>query len=642
MSAPASARRRLGLAVAALAALAVLGYAALPRLIASVTERALTAHGLTAVRIEPGYAGPKRLPIHTLELSGRGAGRSFTLIARDLEIGYSLAQLLDGRIARLRISEAALRLEPAPEEPAANAAAEPPLPGHWVEAFPLDELVIGRLQIESRQPDTPVRVLIVRGEAHRRADRIESRWTLAHEDHELFHAALALTASGELKITAFPPDAPDRPVLTAINTIAPAGAGRIGGHGTLDARLGPLDAMFALALPAALTPLEGRVQAHWNWETAAAPAGDFNGALTLDVSALRLGTSLRDGALHLDATVTGRGDTLQWRIGERLHLAARPDPARLALTGAGGRAPEPAPEPLVLGAPRGLAGEFARTPTGDRVTLAGGAELTLRQLHTPEAQVPALTLALPRGARLIRDAATGAWRSEGFDMALGAPAIDTRLPALGRLDHVALSARIASGPLVPLPSLTIRHAAVSLLGGRVQGRDIHYRSGRGTSSFVLELEQLDLARIVALERQQEIEASGRLDGTLPVTLAPGGARIADGRLRATPPGGVIRYRAGEGVRSMAESNPNLDLVLRALSNYHYDELEIEVSYAENGDLALAVAMGGRNPDWNAGHPVHLNINVEENVPMLLRSLRLAEDVGGAVEKRVRERPAAPR
>jgi hypothetical protein len=79
------------------------------------------------------------------------------------------------------------------------------------------------------------------------------------------------------------------------------------------------------------------------------------------------------------------------------------------------------------------------------------------------------------------------------------------------------------------------------------------------------------------------------------------------------------------------------LVQDVLSNYHYAKLEADVDYSETGDLALRVAMEGQNPDWNAGQPINLNINLTENIPMLLRSLRLTGDISEQIEKRVLER-----
>jgi hypothetical protein len=62
-----------------------------------------------------------------------------------------------------------------------------------------------------------------------------------------------------------------------------------------------------------------------------------------------------------------------------------------------------------------------------------------------------------------------------------------------------------------------------------------------------------------------------------------------------------------------------------------------VDYAENGELALRLALAGRNPGWNKGQPINLNVNISENIPTLLRSLRLADDISIELEKWLKER-----
>jgi hypothetical protein len=188
-----------------------------------------------------------------------------------------------------------------------------------------------------------------------------------------------------------------------------------------------------------------------------------------------------------------------------------------------------------------------------------------------------------------------------------------------------------------LPPITVDDATVTLLGGRLRARGVRYDSKSETNHFAIDLENLDVARIVAMERQFGVEASGALDGHLPFSVTPRGITIAGGQLRAPPPGGVVRYTPNEAARAMAASNPSVKLVQDALSNYHYTKLEADVDYSETGDLALRVAMAGQNPDWNAGQPINLNINLTDNIPMLLRSLRLADDISEQVEKRVLER-----
>ena len=47
---------------------------------------------------------------------------------------------------------------------------------------------------------------------------------------------------------------------------------------------------------------------------------------------------------------------------------------------------------------------------------------------------------------------------------------------------------------------------------------------------------------------------------------------------------------------------------------------MSVQYQEDGNLWLNTRLEGRNPGWQNGRPVHFNLNVEENIPALLKTL----------------------
>ena len=62
----------------------------------------------------------------------------------------------------------------------------------------------------------------------------------------------------------------------------------------------------------------------------------------------------------------------------------------------------------------------------------------------------------------------------------------------------------------------------------------------------------------------------------------------------------------------------------------------ELSYNREGDLELAMQLKGRNPDMEGSRPVILNLNVENNVPQMLKSLQAARAVEELLERRLAE------
>jgi hypothetical protein len=51
---------------------------------------------------------------------------------------------------------------------------------------------------------------------------------------------------------------------------------------------------------------------------------------------------------------------------------------------------------------------------------------------------------------------------------------------------------------------------------------------------------------------------------------------------------------------------------------------------------LAVRLEGYNPEIEGGRPFHYNLNISENLPALLQSLRLSDEVSERVERRIRQ------
>jgi hypothetical protein len=632
---------------AALAGLVLIAYLALPLVLAGWLERILTDKGFTNVRIELGYPGLHEMRVHRLALTGAGAGQDFTFSASELDLDYDLATLPRGRLRHLHIPDATLRIHPGapdivtPPEPVSILLL---LPARWLAAVPLQKLDVDKLLVEWRKRDGSILSGSVHGQAQRDDTQLNTRWSLASETRPLAEITLHAATTGELTVALARPDAPDKPIVRAHATMVANESDTVAVRGSLEAQFGPLATLLSpwLALPKTVIPVDGRLLARWYGtgpaELPAAPgAADFSGNLSLELSALRLGTILQDGNLRLDATLATRDGSIHWRISDSLRCSAYLNPAVLALTGHADRSRYVrTAKPLVVRAPHGLSGQLMRTPAL-QLAIAPGSVWVVEQLESPDVRISKLTATLPVATLLTHEPRRSQWTTGGLAVALDVPVIQPEFAAIGAVERLTLAAKLGAGPLAPLPPVTVNDAAMTVFGGRVRAQDVHYDRARDTNAFALDLEHIDLARIVAVEQQQQIEASGTLDGRLPINITPRGVRIEDGTLRASAAGGVIRYHPNQTVRSMAQANPNLKLVLDALSNYHYSKLDVGVNYAENGDLVLQVAMAGRNPDWNANQPVSLNVNLSENIPILLRSLRLASDISEKVEQRVRER-----
>ena len=183
------------------------------------------------------------------------------------------------------------------------------------------------------------------------------------------------------------------------------------------------------------------------------------------------------------------------------------------------------------------------------------------------------------------------------------------------------------------PSVSIESFRASLLGGDLTAASFDYRPGAAPHRLLLRVEGLDLERVAALAQRPELAITGELSGELPISLTAEGISVDGGRLYALPPGGEIRYRPA---RPPEDPSPHMALVYDALSNYRFDSLQAGVDYNADGDLLLALELQGINPEMESERPVHLNVNVSDHLPTLIRSLQAARSIREALEQQLRD------
>jgi hypothetical protein len=83
-----------------------------------------------------------------------------------------------------------------------------------------------------------------------------------------------------------------------------------------------------------------------------------------------------------------------------------------------------------------------------------------------------------------------------------------------------------------------------------------------------------------------------------------------------------------------DDKSQLGVVTRTLRNFEFDSLTSAVEYSEDGDLLLKMRLEGINPDVDPTQPVILNLNVENNVPQMLRSLQATRSISDILEQRL--------
>jgi hypothetical protein len=151
--------------------------------------------------------------------------------------------------------------------------------------------------------------------------------------------------------------------------------------------------------------------------------------------------------------------------------------------------------------------------------------------------------------------------------------------------------------------------------------------------IALRVEALSLEALLSALDFEGLRGTGTLGGDAPVVQQGEHLFVRGAELRGTRPG-VIHFRPGEGGAALGRKQPALAPVLGALENLEYDELSLSM----NGDLAdrvdVKLHIRGRNPNYQKGRPVVLNVNVDLPLGSLLKAAAAATGVPQEIEEQV--------
>ena len=151
----------------------------------------------------------------------------------------------------------------------------------------------------------------------------------------------------------------------------------------------------------------------------------------------------------------------------------------------------------------------------------------------------------------------------------------------------------------------------------------------------LQVQGLELQELLKVYPAEGLAGRGTIDGQLPIHFVDGTFYIEAGQLQARQPG-VLQFQSDK-IHALGQSNPAMRLVADALEDFHFNLLSSTLSYDQSGKLLLNLRLEGKNPAIEKGRPIHLNVNLEEDIPALLASIQLSGQVSEIIQKRIRER-----
>jgi hypothetical protein len=205
--------------------------------------------------------------------------------------------------------------------------------------------------------------------------------------------------------------------------------------------------------------------------------------------------------------------------------------------------------------------------------------------------------------------------------------------------NLLIKTSLSPSPHGRQPKLLIEQASAELFDGKVHLENCTYDSNNLPSDCLLQIEELDLPRIIALQKMEGLTASGRVGGSLPLQFTPEGVIVNQGRLQNAPEGGLIKYQpAGEAL----QASPLTSYALKALEEFHYQKLVAQIQYIPDGTLNVNLQLQGKSPKLESARPVHLNINTEQNLLSLLKSLQYSHKLTSELDQQIQPHPHLPR
>jgi hypothetical protein len=183
----------------------------------------------------------------------------------------------------------------------------------------------------------------------------------------------------------------------------------------------------------------------------------------------------------------------------------------------------------------------------------------------------------------------------------------------------------------PLPEVQINNFSASLFDGKVGSKVVNYDLNDPDSSFSVDVEALDLGKLVGLIKMNSLYVTGLISGSIPVIIKGKDISVESGGLSSNDPGGEIRYTPGNTNQAGLTA-----YALKAVEELQYQSLNVTARYQPSGQLDLDIGLKGVSPGLETRRPVHLNIHAEQNLPALLQSLRFSKGLTEELDKRVKQ------
>ncbi len=178
--------------------------------------------------------------------------------------------------------------------------------------------------------------------------------------------------------------------------------------------------------------------------------------------------------------------------------------------------------------------------------------------------------------------------------------------------------------------VSLSNFTTGFLDGTVAIKNMNFDLSRNEGETTLLLNNIPLQKMLDLQGTKKIYATGTLRGSIPVKIKNEMFEIMDGAMNAEQSGQIIYATTPE---ERAAANQGLRTTYEALSNFLYVQLASSISMTPDGRSVITIHLNGSNPDFQSGRPVELNLNVQQNLLDLLRTLSISSNIDQIISEK---------
>lgn len=167
--------------------------------------------------------------------------------------------------------------------------------------------------------------------------------------------------------------------------------------------------------------------------------------------------------------------------------------------------------------------------------------------------------------------------------------------------------------------VTLRNCELDLFDGHARVKQHQVSIRKPPYLIPVHITNVSLQHLFDVLEYKQLKVDGRLDGIVPISITPKGqVTISHSTLNAQRPGGMIQLKK-ENIETI--NNQSMKMMYQALENFEYESMNIDLQLNPQGKILGKIKLEGVSPALFQKKPIHFNINVEEDLDPLLKSLR---------------------